>query len=229
MKIAALISSPVPSNLLSSSGLLTVLNRSFAFRGAGFISAAMMLLVFAMLSIVISTKDSMNAKNTRLLRPLCLLTVHNLLLIDFAPFSIQRNLMRFEYLWTRNCYRTLPDVRCDAQLISDRIVVWRMCECEYYSTECIDIYYENGELERYDGKNFTGFSHLWAASCVGNVNCSYSSYSDCLSIVFLSFTLLFVERVCVCERKHNTKANCDGCDRDTRRVEIVKHFRGFGI
>lgn len=44
MNIAALISSAVPSNLLNSSGLLTVLKRSFAFRGAGFISAAMMLI-----------------------------------------------------------------------------------------------------------------------------------------------------------------------------------------
>lgn len=46
MKIAAFISSAVPSNLLKSSGLLTVLKRSFEFLGAGLISAAIMQIVF---------------------------------------------------------------------------------------------------------------------------------------------------------------------------------------
>lgn len=45
IKIAELISSPVPSNLLNNSGLFMVLKRSFAFRGAGFISAAIISMI----------------------------------------------------------------------------------------------------------------------------------------------------------------------------------------
>lgn len=48
MKIAAFISSAVPSNLLNNSGLFTVLNRSFALRGAGFISAAIINFYFTL-------------------------------------------------------------------------------------------------------------------------------------------------------------------------------------
>lgn len=58
MNIAALMSSLVPSNLLSNSGLFVVLKRSFAFRGAGFISAAIIyVLRFIFFFFVLNSKD----------------------------------------------------------------------------------------------------------------------------------------------------------------------------
>lgn len=54
IKTAAFTSSVLPSNLLSNSGLFTVLNRSFAFRGAGFISAAILYTTLHWISIFFS-------------------------------------------------------------------------------------------------------------------------------------------------------------------------------
>lgn len=152
----------------------------------------------------------------------------------FRPCSTN-NFLRFGNLWTRKTC-TLRSTWTKVMLnecIYTR-TVRRVCECEQYSSECTDICYENGELERYDGKKISLAFPIYESQLAAlETSTARTAHTVIVCRLFSSLSLHCSWGVCMGERKHNTStqsccdgANCDGRDRDTRRVAAIEHSRG---